>query len=171
MNFETIKMPEGNVSASTSFKTCDDWIKKFQEMAEFIPACIVISEMTLPGAPMIYVNEEFCNTTGYSREESIGRNCRFLQGPLTEPEAVEHIRNSISKVESCSVKLINYRKNGETFYNLLSLKPVLDSNGVYRYVIGVQFEIIERGANLRERLTQVEKLIFSLPSKINLPSR
>ena len=52
----------------------------FVTAAETFPACIVISDMCIPGAPMIYVNPEFCRTTGYTAEESLGRNCRFLQG-------------------------------------------------------------------------------------------
>ena len=68
--------------------TADDWLSGFVTMAETMPACIVISDMTIAGAPMVYVNNEFCRTTGYAKEEATGRNCRFLQGPLTEPEAI-----------------------------------------------------------------------------------
>ena len=114
----------------------DSWLNTFITIAETYPACIVISDMTIPGAPMVYVNPEFCRTTGYSKEESTGRNCRFLQGPQTEPESIAVIRNTLSKGQDCHVKLTNYRKNGEIFQNLLSMKPVFDSDGIYRYVIG-----------------------------------
>lgn len=60
-------------------KDADDWINMFITAAETFPACIVISDMTIPGAPMIYINPEFTRTTGYTSEEACGRNCRFLQ--------------------------------------------------------------------------------------------
>jgi PAS domain S-box-containing protein len=126
--------------------------------------------MTIPGAPMVFVNQEFCRTTGYAREEAVGRNCRFLQGPATEPEAIQVIRNTLSKGQDCHVKLTNYRKNGEMFQNLLSMKPVFDADGIYRFVIGVQFEIKE-DANLKQRLVQLDKLLRLLPSKLNLRSK
>eukprot|EP01040_Poterioochromonas_malhamensis_P020566 gene20566-24583_t len=148
----------------------DDWLNIFVATAESLPACIVISDMTIPGAPMVYVNQEFCRTTGYGREEAVGRNCRFLQGPETEPEAIQVIRNTLSKGQDCHVKLTNYRKNGEKFQNLLSMRPVFDADGIYRYVIGVQFEIKEDG-NLKERLIQLDKLLRLLPSKLNLRSK
>jgi PAS domain S-box-containing protein len=133
----------------------DDWLNTFVATAESFPACIVISDMTIPGAPMVFVNSEFCRTTGYSREEAVGRNCRFLQGPETEPEAIQVIRNTLSKGQDCHVKLTNYRKNGELFQNLLSMRPVFDADNIYRYVIGVQFEIKE-DENLKQRLVQLD---------------
>ena len=126
--------------------------------------------MTIPGAPMVFVNDEFCRTTGYPKEEATGRNCRFLQGPDTEPEAIQVIRNTLSKGQDCHVKLTNYRKNGDKFQNLLSMKPVFDADGIYRFVIGVQFEVKE-DQNLKQRLVQLDKLLRLLPSKLNLRSK
>ena len=138
------------------------WVTKF--------TFYLLSDMTIPGAPMVFVNQEFCRTTGYAKEEATGRNCRFLQGPDTEPEAIQVIRNTLSKGQDCHVKLTNYRKNGEMFQNLLSMKPVFDADGIYRFVIGVQFEIKE-DANLKQRLIQLDKLLRLLPSKLNLRSK
>ena len=146
-------------------KDADDWTNMFATAAETFPACIVISDMCIPGAPMIYVNPEFCKVTGYSQQESVGRNCRFLQGPETEVESIAVIRNTLSKGQDCHVKLTNYRKNGEKFQNLLSMKPVFDADGIYRYVIGVQFEVVE-DMNLKARLVQLDKLLRLLPSKL-----
>mmetsp|Transcript_23518 Transcript_23518/g.39181 ORF Transcript_23518/g.39181 Transcript_23518/m.39181 type:complete len:749 (+) Transcript_23518:92-2338(+) len=148
----------------------DDWLNIFVATAESFPACIVISDMTIPGAPMVYVNKEFCKTTGYAKEEATGRNCRFLQGPETEPEAIQVIRNTLSKGQDCHVKLTNYRKNGEKFQNLLSMKPIFDADNIYRFVIGVQFEVKEDD-NLKARLVQLDKLLRLLPSKLNLRSK
>ena len=122
-----------NQAGSKAPQDADDWLNMFVSSAESFPACIVISDMTIPGAPMVFVNQEFCRTTGYAREEAVGRNCRFLQGPQTEPEAIQVIRNTLSKGQDCHVKLTNYRKNGEMFQNLLSMKPVFDADGIYRF--------------------------------------
>jgi PAS domain S-box-containing protein len=162
-----------NMIASVDSKgpqDADDWLNTFVATAESFPACIVISDMTIPGAPMVFVNQEFCRTTGYSREEAVGRNCRFLQGPETEPEAIQVIRNTLSKGQDCHVKLTNYRKNGELFQNLLSMRPVFDADNIYRYVIGVQFEIKE-DQNLKQRLVQLDKLLRLLPSKLPFKSK
>eukprot|EP00636_Phaeomonas_parva_P003565 CAMPEP_0118886926 /NCGR_PEP_ID=MMETSP1163-20130328/24838_1 /TAXON_ID=124430 /ORGANISM="Phaeomonas parva, Strain CCMP2877" /LENGTH=280 /DNA_ID=CAMNT_0006825257 /DNA_START=21 /DNA_END=859 /DNA_ORIENTATION=- len=85
-----------NQSGAKMPQDADDWLNMFVSAAESFPACIVISDMTIPGAPMVYVNGEFSRTTGYTREESVGRNCRFLQGPDTEPESIQVIRNTLS---------------------------------------------------------------------------
>ncbi|CAM9433591.1 unnamed protein product, partial [Chrysoparadoxa australica] len=127
-----------NTTSSKVAQDADDWLNMFVSAAESFPACIVISDMTIPGAPMVYINNEFTKTTQYTKEEAVGRNCRFLQGPDTEPESIAVIRNTLSKGQDCHVKLTNYRKNGEKFQNLLSMKPVFDADGIYRYVIGVQ---------------------------------
>jgi PAS domain S-box-containing protein len=150
-----------NTAGNKAPKDADDWLNNFVSTAESFPACIVISDMTIPGAPMVYVNSEFCRTTGYAKDEATGRNCRFLQGPETEPEAIQVIRNTLSKGQDCHVKLTNYRKNGELFQNLLSMKPVFDADNIYRFVIGVQFEIKEN-EKLKERLIQVEIMKYVL---------
>ena len=93
-----------------------------------------------------------------------------MQGPQTEPESIAVIRNTLSKGQDCHVKLTNYRKNGEIFQNLLSMKPVFDSDGIYRYVIGVQFEIVEDD-NLKQRLVQLDKLLKMLPRTLALKSK
>ena len=134
------------------------WVKMFISMAETFPACIVISDMTIPGNPMFYVNDEFCRTTEYAKDEAQGRNCRFLQGPETEPESVEVICETLRQGIDCHVKLTNYKKNGTLFQNLLSMKPVFDADGIYRYVIGVQFEVVEN-EDLKARMLMLDKLL------------
>ena len=70
----------------------------------------------------------------------------------------------------CRVKITNYRKNGQTFQNLLSMRPILDSESIYRFVVGVQF-VVENNTDLTRRLIQLDKLFHLLPSKIPLKSR
>ena len=132
---------------------CGGFLLTFCSVAEYFPACIVVSDMAMAGNPMVYVNRQFCKVTGYSREEVAGLNCRFLQGPRTEPAAVAHIQDTLRRGVDCFVRITNYRKDGSSFVNLLSLRPVHDSNGVYRFCIGVQFDATVSPRNRMDRLT------------------
>jgi len=164
---------EGAISSTvwSDYNIAEDvgyWVNMFISMAETFPACIVISDMTIIGSPMFYVNDEFCKTTGYSKDEAQGRNCRFLQGPETEPESVEVICETLRQGIDCQVKLTNYKKSGKKFQNLLSTRPVHDSNGVYRFVIGVQFEVTG-DKELKKRQTRLDRLLRLLPTTLEVP--
>ena len=145
----------------------EDWLANvFTSHAESLPAAVVISDMSEPGAPMVYVNDEFCRITGYDKAEALGRNCRFLQGPATEVEAIQVIRATLSGQADCQVKLTNYRKNGAEFVNLLSMRPIFDRDGAYKFVVAIQFEISEdddQGAKLRQLDSMLAQFPKSLP--------
>jgi len=105
---------------------------------------ICMSDPSLPDNPVVYANQAFLRMTGYSSEDVLGKNCRFLQGPETARDAVEKLRTAITKRTKITVELLNYRKNGEKFWNLLSLTPVIDpETGEVRRFIGVQSDITE----------------------------
>eukprot|EP00966_Prymnesium_polylepis_P069265 1609651-Prymnesium_polylepis.1 len=95
----------------------------------------------MAGNPLIYANESWCSTTGYSREEVLGCNCRLLQGPETEPASVQAIVDGLRIGRDTCVRITNYRKSGEKFVNLLLLRPVFDSNGEYRFCVSVHLEV------------------------------
>lgn len=78
---------------------------------------IIVTDPSLPDNPIIYLNQGFSLMTGYKEEEVLGENCRFLQGPLTSPHHVDEIRSAISRNQSVSVTLVNYRKDGSFFHN------------------------------------------------------
>jgi PAS domain S-box-containing protein len=145
------------------------WLWAFSSSASSIQACIVVSDMTLPGSPLVFVNELFCRTTGYTKEEVLGRNCRFLQGPESEPRAVHEIVSSLRKASDCVVKITNYKRSGETFANLLAIRPVHDSNGRYRLCIGVQTELL-RGVDNAAAIDLLSRIITALPSKVDVES-
>jgi PAS domain-containing protein len=86
----------------------------------------------------VYVNHAFESLTGYSSSDAVGRNCRFLQGAKTEVAAVAELVECVRERRPKVVKLTNYTKDGHEFVNALSTHPVHDSNGVCRYMIGVQ---------------------------------
>lgn len=102
---------------------------------------ITISDATKPDNPLVYVNKGFLKISGYSHEEIIGRNCRYLQGKDTAPEAVEKIRAALCQKEAVQVELLNYRKNGEAFWNSLSITPVFNQKKELTHFIGVQDDI------------------------------
>lgn len=105
---------------------------------------IVISDARAPDYPIIYCNPAFVKITGYSCEEVLGRNCRFLQGKDTDPAAVEQIRQSIQAQRECHVVLKNYRKDGTLFWNDLTISPIRDASGAVTHFIGIQTDITER---------------------------
>ena len=102
-----------------------------------VPAAMIVADMAQPGAKLVCVNPAFEELTGYAASEAVGQNCRFLQGEDTEQEAVLQLVESIRAAEPVQLELTNYRKDGSRFRNLLSLQPVRDSLGVYRYSVGV----------------------------------
>jgi PAS domain S-box-containing protein len=99
---------------------------------------VVISNPWHRDNPMIYVSEEFEVQTGYSPEEALGRNCRFLQGPDTDPNAVEAIRAALEARTTFMIDIVNYRKSGERFVNRLRIRPLFDESGELLYFAGVQ---------------------------------
>ena len=104
-------------------------------------AAMVLSDPTLPDCPMIAVNPAFCAVTGYTAEESVGRNCRFLQGARTDPDVAPRIRACLEAAQGCIEWIVNYRKDGKAFWNLLFISPVHDETGALRYFFGNQLDI------------------------------
>ena len=116
---------------------------------------ITIADFTLPNQPLIYCNSGFVRMTGYSKEMTIGRNCRFLQGAGTDPASVATLRNTMFKSGSCVVQLVNYRFTGEAFINYLSLTPITNEGGQLTHYVGIQSDITEllarKAAEMRAR--------------------
>jgi phosphoserine phosphatase RsbU/P len=102
---------------------------------------ITISDARLPDNPLIYANAGFERLTGYSVAEVLGRNCRFLQGPATDEAALNELRAAIREQREITVQLLNYRKDGATFWNRLSVTPVRDPSGAVTHFIGVQSDV------------------------------
>jgi len=92
----------------------------------------------------IFASDSFLRLTEYCREEILGRNCRFLQGPETDCGTVKKIRDAIDNQTEVTVQLINYTKSGKKFWNLFHLQPMRDQKGEVQYFIGVQLDGTER---------------------------
>jgi PAS domain S-box-containing protein len=108
------------------------------------PVGITISDPDLPDNPLIYVNDSFTRMTGYTAEEVLGTNCRFLQGEGTDPGSVDRIRDALEAEEPVSVELLNYRKDGQRFWNQLEIAPLTDADGEVTNYVGFQMDITQR---------------------------
>ncbi|KAK6143223.1 hypothetical protein DH2020_023571 [Rehmannia glutinosa] len=121
---------------------------------ERIEKNFVITDPRLPDNPIIFASDSFLELTEYSREEILGRNCRFLQGPETDQSTVSKIRDAIRAQKEITVQLINYTKSGKKFWNLFHLQPMRDQKGELQYFIGVQLDGSDHVEPLRNRLSE-----------------
>nr|AML77889.1 putative LOV domain-containing protein [Cosmarium granatum] len=139
---------------------------------ERIQKNFVITDPRLPDNPIIFASDDFLELTEYSREEIIGRNCRFLQGPDTNPKTVQRIREAINAEEDITVQLLNYTKSGKPFWNLFHLQAVKDTKGALQYFIGVQLDASQyvdpNIQGLEDRFAQEgEKLVLDAANNID----
>ncbi len=133
-------------------------------LTQILDSCVngvTLSDPDLEDSPIVYANKAFEDICGYSQEEIIGHNCRFLQGADRDQPELDRLRAAIKKGEPVEVTLRNYRKNGERFYNRLVVKPLFDERGNVVYFLGVQYDITEQVEAQQEIKTLSEKLAFA----------
>jgi PAS domain S-box-containing protein len=119
---------------------------------------ITLSDPDKEDNPIVYANKAFEKITGYSQEETVGRNCRFLQGQERDQEELQLIRDAIKNAKPVEVTLKNFRKNGELFYNRLSITPLFDNEGHLIYFLGVQYDVTEQVLARQEIKTLTDAL-------------
>jgi len=127
----------------TKSKDAYEQVELFKHLVDVVDTGITISDPSQEDSPLIYVNKTFEKMTGYTEAESVGRNCRFLQGDDREQEAIKTIRDAIKNEASSEVELRNYTKDGELFYNLLTITPLFEKEKL-KYYIGVQHDITKK---------------------------
>nr|AML79360.1 putative LOV domain-containing protein [Peperomia fraseri] len=156
---------EPEIAMTKDVKRSDSWdrlerekdIRQGIDLAttlERIEKNFVITDPRLPDNPIIFASDSFLELTEYSREEILGRNCRFLQGPDTDQATVQKIRDAIREQKDVTVQLINYTKTGKKFWNLFHLQPMRDQKGELQYFIGVQLDGSDLLEPLRNRLSE-----------------
>lgn len=134
--------------------------------------CVTIADMSRPDGPLSFVNQAFLDTTGYTHGEVVGRNCRFLQGPETDPAAVNAMGAAIAARRALQIDILNYRKDGEAFVNALHLSPVSDSEGELIAYIGVQHDVTEQRAaraaeQHRQKIEALGRMAGGLAHELN----
>jgi PAS domain S-box-containing protein len=102
---------------------------------------ISIADMRRDDYPLIYVNEAFSKITGYPKDKAAGFNCRFLRGPDTDPNTTAEIARAIREGRSFTCELVNYRLNGERFWNRLTIYPFGGKPGKPDFYVGNQVDI------------------------------
>jgi len=134
---------------------------------------MLITDPNLPDNPVVFANKAFLKLTGYTRDEIIGKNCRFLQGAKTDPDDIAKIRDAIQNEEDIAIDLLNYRKDGTSFWNALFMSPVIDESGKLLYFFASQVDVTERKqleqeisaqkdnfeASVRERTRELERAL------------
>ena len=118
---------------------------------------MIVTDPRQPDNPIVFCNEAFSFMTGYSEEEILGTNCRFLQGPETDRDVVAQIRAAIERRDEIAVELLNYRKNGSTFWNALFISPVYDDAGELVYFFSSQLDISRR-RDAEDALHEAQKM-------------
>ncbi|KAH7258544.1 hypothetical protein MRS44_009946 [Fusarium solani] len=100
-----------------------------------------LSDPSRTGNPITFASDEFEDLTGYSRNEVLSHNCRFLQGPQTDRETISRMRSAIWRSDECTELILNFRKDGTPFWNLLFLCPLLDTAGKLKFYLGAQIDV------------------------------
>jgi PAS domain S-box-containing protein len=136
-------------------------LQRLQQAIDDANVSITLADPSQPDEPLVYVNDAFEEMTGYPPEETLGRNCRFLQGEGTDPKKIATIREAIDNEEPVSVELRNYRKDGTEFWNRLTVTPVYDGDGQLVRYLGTQEDVTERKERERE-LSQTRDLVSNL---------
>jgi len=166
---------------------CAGWMLQLAVLSESLPLCLTISDAQIAGFPLVFVNSKFVDVTGYTKTDCSGRNCRFLQGPATNPEHGFHLLDTLRRGANSQTLMVNYRKTGAVFENLLTMRYVNDSLGRRRLCVGFQLDLTgmesdpgpwgrtmlesEAGKQLMlESQKKMVKLIKMLPETIDVPA-
>lgn len=145
----------------TDRKNAYDEAALFKHLVDVVDTGITITDPSLPDNPLIYVNRAFTETTGYSAEDALGRNCRFLREREPKQPALGVVYEALKNAKSCEVELRNFTKEGKLFHNLLNITPMFDTNNKLKYFIGVQHDISHQKQN-EEKLAKQALYIQSI---------
>ncbi len=137
---------------------------------EGAPVAYAITDALQPDMPLVYVNEFFVTLTGYQPNDVIGRNCRFLQGPDTDSRDVDRIREAIRRAQPLYIELINYRKDGQPFWNGMLLRPIRSANGAITHFVATLRDMTERRGSEAslERSARLHRLLVEASGGITL---
>jgi PAS domain S-box-containing protein len=123
-----------------------------------LPIAMVLSNPRRVDNPLEIVNPAFCTLTGYSEQEIVGRNCRFLTGPATDPASSEHLRASIRDRRPAMVDILNYRSDGQLFRNGVTVAPLYGADGEIEYFLGSQVDLGDALSSSGRRAAAAERV-------------
>jgi len=138
-----------------------------QVLSSILDECVngvTLSDPDLEDAPLVYANKAFERLTGYSQEDIIGRNCRFLQGDEREQPGRYQIKEAMAKHEAVEVTLRNYKKDGTLFINRLKITPLFDRKQRVIYYLGVQYDVTEQ-VNASNEIKELNGLLNAMAKK------
>jgi PAS domain S-box-containing protein len=150
----------------------DGWIRDYPAEEAMIagfgssPIPMILCDARAPDIPIIFVNSAFEALTGYSADDVLGRNCRFLRGSRTSGVASEQIRAALMKAQPISVDILNYKKDGSSFWNALTIAPMNGSDGKPLYYFATMLDASERSQALAHLQTDNTQLKSDVASKI-----
>ncbi|MGV3554330.1 MAG: PAS domain-containing protein [Croceibacterium sp.] len=119
----------------------EDAIEALVDSIHLSPIATVITDPRQPDNPIVEANPAFTELTGYARDEILGRNCRFLAGSGTEPEARERLRDAVRASRAALVEITNYRKDGDAFRNAVMIAPLFGEDGKVLLFLGSQMDV------------------------------
>ncbi|APX93915.1 diguanylate cyclase [Halomonas sp. 1513] len=150
----------------TEQKRQTDDLRLLKRGVDASPSGIIMADARDASMPVVFANPAFTTITGYSQDEIIGSNCRFLQAAETDPAAVEAIRVAIREQREICVTLLNHRKDGTPFWNQLEISPVFDDGGVCTNFIGIQQDITKnKDQEARIAYQASHDLLTGLPNR------
>ncbi|HNO74904.1 PAS domain-containing protein [Nitrosomonas mobilis] len=135
-----------------------------QVLSKILDSCvngITLADPDQEDLPLVYANKAFEIITGYSQAETLGRNCRFLQGTDHDQPERLRLKEAIKNKQPVKIVLRNYRKNGELFYNHLNITPLFDTDGRLLYFLGVQYDVTGQH-NAEIEIAQLKEQIATL---------
>lgn len=130
------------------------------------PIASVITNPRRPDNPIEVANPAFCALTGYDEAQILGRNCRFLTGPATEPWLSDQIRDAIRTRRPVLVDILNYRSDGSPFRNGVMVTPLFDAEGELAWFLGSQVDLGLNAPSLFDsRRARAAELVKTLPPR------
>lgn len=134
-----------------------------EQLVAASPLAAVVTNPRKPDNPIEAVNLAFCKLTGYSQDEIIGRNCRFLAGPETEPWVTAELREAIVGRRSALTEILNYRRDGTAFINGVMITPLFGPDGELAWFLGSQVDLGPKASgSLVTRRQRAEHLVADL---------